>query len=113
MNATETKVTVSRSDIFKALADAWCAGESYGNCWVALRVGTDGSIYRSLEASPCYSESEYFGRKPHTVTIWSQRFNGSMSEEEIEAEREAMDDDWFNREIENLDISATGCELVD
>ena len=110
---TETKTTVSRNDIFKVVSDAWCAGASRGNCWVAVRIGTDGSIYRSMEASPCMSEAEYFGRKPHTVTVWSHQFCSSISEDEVESNREYMDDEWFSRECEDLDITATGCELVD
>lgn len=43
--------------------------------WHALRITPDGEIYTSEEPSPCYSESEYFNRVPHNLTIHSQRGN--------------------------------------
>lgn len=37
--------------------------------WNALRIKPDGTIYTSEEPSACYSESEYYNRVPHTLTI--------------------------------------------
>lgn len=44
--------------------------------WHALRIRPDGETYISQEASPCYSESEYFNRVPHTLTLCTRRGNG-------------------------------------
>lgn len=37
--------------------------------WHALRISSQGEIYTSQEVSPCYSEEEYFGRVPHSLTL--------------------------------------------
>lgn len=64
--------------ILSAQADAF-AGITTPGMWVAIRVGTDGKVYETIEVSECYGAAEYFGRVPHTLTVWSfraQAWNG-------------------------------------
>lgn len=93
---TETK-SVSLSAIREAVLDCHIASLEMGDGWWAVRVNTDGEVYRSVEASPCYSEDEYYDRRPHTVTVYATR--GASCDVDLDAEREAADDRWFETEI--------------
>ena len=98
MNATKT---VSLTEIRNAVLDCYIASLERGNGWFAVRVNTDGEIYRSLEANPCYSEDEYFRRKPHTVyDVRGRYFDG-----DIESERDAADDDWFELNLPTAELA--------
>ncbi len=102
MNATKT---VSLTEIRTAVLDCHLASLERGSGWFAVRVNTDGEIYQSLEASRCYSEDEYYDRQPHTVTIWEDYGKGSgMSKEDLESEREAADEDWFELNLPSAEL---------
>lgn len=101
MNASETK-TVSLNKIRDAVLDCHLASLERGNGWFAVRVNTDGEIYRSFEPSPCYSEAEYYDRRPHTVTVYTTR--GCYFDGDIEAEREAADDAWFELNLPTAEL---------
>ena len=65
---------ITRAEISQAIVDfetdRALARNGHGRgMWMALRASPDGSTHTSCEASACYSESEYYGRTPHTVTI--------------------------------------------
>jgi hypothetical protein len=64
-------------EVEKALQEFGLAGArgDHATNWHALRIRPDGEIVVSCEPSPCYSESEYFNRVPHTLTLYSQRGN--------------------------------------
>jgi|SRR5580693_1068291 hypothetical protein len=112
MNATKT---VSETAVKNQIRETYL--KSLGQAgWWAVRVNPDGDIYDVIEASPCYGEDEYYHRTPHTVTIWESRSNGSMSEEEIEAEDENGDwDAWLETNVCDLAVllKPAGLELID
>ncbi len=70
---TTTRAEVSFSDIVSEIEKATLQADDRPNHWFAVRVATDGSVYTSEEVSECYSEAEYYGREPHTVTVWTSR----------------------------------------
>jgi len=103
MNATKT---VSLAEIRTAVLDCYIASLERGDGWWCVRVNIDGEIHRFIEASPCYSESEYYDRRPHTVTIYEIRGNGDLNEQEIETCRDEADNDWFEKVIPTIDLRA-------
>lgn len=112
---TTTKTTVSESAIQEAVSQALLNSLVHQG-WHAVRVHSDGEIVISHEASKCYSTDEYYGRKPHTVTAWeSTGATGYMSEDEAQAEIEAIDQDWYDVNLADLaaKLEPTGLELID
>lgn len=93
MNATiENKVTVTLDSIYDAMRECFAASMKNTH-WNAVTVGTDGTPYCREEVSPCYSESEYFGKGiPYPVTVWTRKGDmDGLSDDEIESEMEAFD----------------------
>jgi hypothetical protein len=74
---------VSRVGLFDAMAEFEKLCDT-DQMWHAVRIGVDGTPYVSTEASPCYSESEYFGRDPHPITLTSRTGHGQC----------VLPDDW-------------------
>ena len=114
--ATTPRQTISRDDIYRTVADQFRESlRRGGGLWYYVRVWPDGEITAGVEVSPCYPESEYFGRKPHAVTIWSTRSNSDLSDAEIDAEMDALDQDWLDLNVGDGDLAAairpTGLEL--
>ena len=70
---TSTAIENLFEEVEKAIIDYGFAGlrGEHAQHWHALRVTPDGSTYTSEEASPSYSEGEYYHRSPHTLTIHS------------------------------------------
>ena len=73
-----------------------------GDGWHYVRVGIDGSVYSGIEASPCCSEDEYYGREPHPVTVWeaghidppcAQEIFGMRNDEYERYQRETPEDE--------------------
>lgn len=74
----DTEATEELFDAVKTALEEFGIADARGDHatnWHALRIKPDGEIYTVQEVSPCYSESEYFNRVPHTLTIHSQRGN--------------------------------------
>jgi len=75
-NTTPTAEQVEElfSAVEEALIDFATASArgDHAQHWNALRIRSDGEIYTSTEPSACYSESEYYKRVPHTLTITSK-----------------------------------------
>lgn len=112
---TETRTTVSETEIKDAISHALLNSLVHQG-WHAVRVHTDGEIVISHEPSKCYSMDEYYRRKPHTVTVWeSSGATGYMSEDDAQAEIEAIDQDWYDVNVPDLagQLEPTGLELVD
>lgn len=99
-----TKFVTLRS-IHTAVAKCYLDSLRRGSDWFAVRVSPEGEIYQSLEASPCYSEGEYFGREPHTVTIYEVRGQGDLDEAEIEEEADALDLDWLELNLPERELA--------
>jgi hypothetical protein len=114
MNAT--KLTVSREAIEEQVRAAYLKSLVHRGWW-AVRVHTDGTIVESYEASACYSPDEFYGKGPHTVTVWqSGSSTGYCSQEEADEENENGDwCAWFETNLDDLDakLEKTGLELID
>lgn len=111
-----TSTTISRDTIEKAVADCYRKFmEDGAGQWHYVRVWPDGSITEGCEPWPCYPESEYFGRRPHPVTIWSSNRHSGLGDDAIEAEMDALDRDWFKLNLPDLTewIELTGLTLED
>lgn len=114
-----TKTTVSRDAILEAVRDRYLRALSLGGGrWYYVRVWPTGEICDGMEASELIPESEYFHRRPHPVTIWSEIVNSDLSDEEVEECRDEINVDpwtWLDQMCPDLDaaIEPTGCELVD
>lgn len=65
--------------------------------WHALRLSPSGEIYTYSETSPCFSESEFYGQIPHTLTIHSERGN-------CYTPTVAENPGWFVRDDGTLDL---------
>jgi len=110
----ETKNTVSLDDVRNQIAATLLASLN-GTGWYAVRVSTDGRIYESHEPSPCYGEDEYFQRTPHTATVYTTRGEDlGLSEDELQAQADAMDEDWYETNAGDLaeKLAPTGLELL-
>jgi hypothetical protein len=114
---TETK-TVSKKAILEVIQEAYLKSLVHTG-WHAVRVSPDGDIYATREASACYSEGEYFGRRPHNVTVWeSSTGTGTMNDEDAENERENGDWElWFEVNVPTRELAekleGAGLELDD
>ena len=70
-----TKTTVSGDEVRDAIRRASMNAYRTGRNWHYVRVWPDGSVVVGEEVSKCLPESEYFGRAPHPVTVWSMQSN--------------------------------------
>lgn len=81
MNMTTTKtypLTIDRDMLICRLLECQRLLDETQH-WCAVRVSETGEVYVSEEHSPCYSDSEYFKRMPHRVTVFSANGNGQCN----------------------------------
>jgi hypothetical protein len=110
--------TVSKKKILEEIREALLKSMTCPG-WHAVRVTPNGDVYSDLEASPCWSEGEYYGNQPHTVTVWSTSSTGTESDEDVENARESGDwEAWFETNVGDADelaekLEPTGLALDD
>ncbi len=71
--------TVSRDELREAVRTAYRNADRRGQHWHYVRVYPDGRIVAGVEVSVCVPESEYYGRAPHPVTVWSEQSHYSST----------------------------------
>ncbi len=113
---TATATTISRAAIYEAVRRAYrVALERGGNRWYYVRVWPDGDITVGSEADPhTRPESEYFGRRPCSATVWSLVVVNSVDDADIESEMDALDRDWLDANVGDLveQLELTGLTLT-
>jgi hypothetical protein len=79
--AATHEITISESQLRGSLLEYYRRLDEEQH-WAAVRIGSDGKSYVSIEASRCISEDEWNHRMPHTVTVLSAHGAGQCDLEE-------------------------------
>lgn len=73
----------------------WQSKEAANDCSCAyyVRFFPSGQITYNIAASPNYPESEYFGRRPHPLTVWFDwRSSPQLSDDEVSEYRQRIEE---------------------